>query len=528
MADFSPLPFLTEDFSPKGTGIDYLGMRNVNLVFLETQLIPGINNATRDLGSYVLGVWMTWKFIDLCRHSDLYKYTRDNFRKFSQAIEIVLSHSTRDGSPVNEKYPIPRNRIGKNQKIDLSLPLTFENMGRGLSASIFYAAQYGPSLRWIGLTADARSEDGRSAGFQMALDDEETKAICEHVDNMLQKSPHYEKLLQGDKVHLTLAEIDDLGKTGLCAGSYRSPKGNLKNALESKLFPLETKRKTTADLIIATLRKLGPLSEEDLRRVWYTGLTPSGDIFAFENLELQEHSKKWGIFYSRQILRYALESLLCCFERAVDRGYFSIDMAVEYFFWKWMEATEGEYIETFSDLLHHVCRNAGIKGDEQLGLMWCQAISPNNENFEYIGFHEGPEMFADAMTTLAGWWMRLDGNAELAGQLETLPDESGRVPMKEIYDWLSDHMEDDFIDTLRDLMADFVYSQHLRIGMSRLGEDGTRLRFSLGDHGISPTANLDNFAQATPPFMADRLLALVNLMEDLDYVSRNGNQISAL
>ena len=193
---------------------------------------------------------------------------------------------------------------------------------------------------------------------------------------------------------------------------------------------------------------------------------------------------------------------------------------------EWMEATEGFSIETFADLLRHVCRSSAIKGDEKLDLLWSQVISPHHENFEYIEFHDGAEMFADAMTMLAGWWMRLSGNEELAAQLEKLPDESGRVPMKELHDWLSDRMADNFIDTCKDLMADFVYSQHLRIGMSRLGEDGTRLRFSLGDHGISPTANLDNFAKAEPPFMADRLLSLVNLMEDLDYVVRNGDQIS--
>lgn len=528
MADFPSTPFLTEDFSPQGKGIDYLGMRNVNLIFLESQLIPGINNATRDLGTYVLGVWITWKFIELCSQSGMYKYTRDNFRKFSQAIEVAISHTTRDGSTANEKHPIPRNRIGKNQKIDLSLPLTFKNMGRGLSASIFYAAQYGPSLRWIGLTADTRSEDGRSAGFQMALDDEDTKAICDYVDNKLQQSPYYEKLLQGDRVQLTLEEIDELGTAGLCAGFYRSPRGILKRALESKLFPPGNKRKTTADLIIATLQKVGPLSEEDLRRVWYTGLTPSGEFLALEHEKLQQQSRKWGIFYSRQILRYALESLLCCLERAVDRGCLSIEEVVDTFLLEWMEATEGYSIDTFADLLHHVCRRAGIKGDEKFGLMWSQSIGPHHENFEYIEFREDPAMFADAMTMLAGWWMRLNGNAELAEQLEKLPDESGRVPMKELHDWLSDRMKDNFINTCKDLMADFVYSQHLRIGMSRLGEDGTRLRFSLGDHGISPTANLDNFAKADPPFMADRLLSLVNLMEDLDYVIRNGDKISAL
>ena len=62
--------------------------------------------------------------------------------------------------------------------------------------------------------------------------------------------------------------------------------------------------------------------------------------------------------------------------------------------------------------------------------------------------------------------------------------------------------------------------------MSRLGDDGTRLRFSLGDEGITPTANLGNFARAKPPFMADRLHALISLMEDLDLVSRDGTYIS--
>jgi hypothetical protein len=260
----------------------------------------------------------------------------------------------------------------------------------------------------------------------------------------------------------------------------------------------------------------------------YTGLAPSGELFALENQELQKQSRQWGIFYSRQILRYALESLLCCLERAVDRGCPSIEEVVNTFLLEWMEAMEGYSIETFADLLRHVCRSAAIKGDEKFDLLWSQVISPHHEHFEYIEFHDGVEMFADAMTVLAGWWMRLSGNAELAAQLEKLPDESGRVPMKELHDWLSDRMADNFINTCKDLMADFVYSQHLRIGMSRLGEDGTRLRFSLGDHGISPTANLDNFAKAEPPFMADRLLSLVNLMEDLDYVIRNGDQISAL
>ena len=43
-----------------------------------------------------------------------------------------------------------------------------------------------------------------------------------------------------------------------------------------------------------------------------------------------------------------------------------------------MEATGGDSIETFADLLRHVCRSAGIKRNEKLSSLWSQAISPHH------------------------------------------------------------------------------------------------------------------------------------------------------
>jgi len=525
--DFPLIPFLTEDFSPKGKGIDYLGMRNVNLIFLESKLISGINNATRDIGTYILGTWMTWKFTCLCEKTEGSGYTRDHFRAFSQPIEIAISYATRDGSPVNDRYPLPRNRIGKNQKVDLPTTLTFESIGRGLAASIFYAAQYGPSLKWLRLTADASTEDGKSAGFPMALEDEDTKVICQYVDAKIRQCPHYQKLLKGDAALFTEEEIDELGRAGLCAGAYRRPKGSFKKALEAKLFPKGSTRKLSADLIVATLKFHGPTQEETLRRIWYTGLTRSLDILHFESVELLEHSQQWQLFYSRQLLRYALESLLCCLERAIANGCRSVDESVEVFLSEWKSISGKNSIETFADLLHLLCRNGGLSDCKEPAAAWCREIGPVHDYFEFNEFEEGAESFINAMTMLSGWWMRIAGNETLIENLTKLPDESGRIPMAQIHGWIAERINEEFPDVCIDLIKDFVYSQHLRIGMSRLGEDGTRLRFSLGDHGISPAAKLENFALAKPPFMADRLHALIDLMEDLEYVERNGELIIA-
>lgn len=531
MIDFPKTPFLTDDFSPGGKGIDYLGMRNVNLIFLESELVSGINNATRDVGTYILGAWITWKFVELSKELGPENFTRNNFLKFSEAIEVAFSYATRDGSPVNDKYPMPRNRIGKNQKADISKKLTFKNMGRGPAASIFYAAQYGPSLRWLEFTNDTKSEDGRSAGFQIPVEDEYSNLICKHVDDNIRRSPYFAKLLHGENSVLTSDEIDDLGTAGLCSGFYTKPQGSLKGAVEEKIFPLGSTRRDTADLVIGTLKRLGPLTENGLRRVWYTGLTLDGDQFSLDSQALMEHSHKWGIFYSRQILRYALETMLCVLERAVDRGLRSIERVVETLITEGKDSLEYPRIKTFSDFAIHICQLAVLGVPDNVASTWSGSVGPDHDSFELLEFDKTqlpPAMFINALTMLAGWWLRLKGNKILQEHLSKLPDESGRIPMKELFDWLSERANDNLIDTCKDLMSEFVYAQHLRIGMSRLGEDGTRLRFSLGDDGISPTAKLDNFAQAEPPFMADRLRALIDLMEDLDYVRRDGDLVVAL
>jgi hypothetical protein len=247
----------------------------------------------------------------------------------------------------------------------------------------------------------------------------------------------------------------------------------------------------------------------------------------FESVELLEHSQQWQLFYSRQLLRYALESLLCCLERAISNGCRSVDESVEAFLSEWKSISGENSIETFADLLHLVCRNGGLSDYKEPTTAWCREIGPIHDYFELNEFEEGAEIFINAMTMLSGWWMRIAGNETLIENLAKLPDESGRIPMAQIHGWIAERINESFSDFCKDLIKDFVYSQHLRIGMSRLGEDGTRLRFSLGDHGISPAAKLENFALAKPPFMADRLHALIDLMEDLEYVEQDGELIIA-
>lgn len=164
MAQLPNLPFLTIDFSPKGGGIDFLGLRWVNLTILGSQLLPGINNVTADAGAYCLGAWIPWKFRQLCITPE--KFISSNYRVFREAIEVAISMTMRSNSPSNLKFGAPRNRIGVEQSISFPAALTFKNAKRTNQTSIYAAPLYGPSLRYLELiVGEAIAEDGSSTGF---------------------------------------------------------------------------------------------------------------------------------------------------------------------------------------------------------------------------------------------------------------------------------------------------------------------------------------------------------------------------
>src|SRR5262245_4182027 len=166
-------PFLTDRFDSRGGGIDFLGMRQVNLAMLQEELIPGINNATADLGTFCLGAWIPWKFRQLCGRDDfvLSKYTA-----FREAMEVGMAYTTRDHSPAEQRFGRPSRRLGTDHEPPLPGPLTFKRAQRTNATSLYAAPNYGPSLRYLGLlqATDALATDGTSTKIPLAAKDEWT------------------------------------------------------------------------------------------------------------------------------------------------------------------------------------------------------------------------------------------------------------------------------------------------------------------------------------------------------------------
>ena len=137
----------TDRFDSINGGIDFLGMRQVNLAMLQDELIPGINNATADFGNFCLGAWIPWKFFQLCRRED---FVRSKYIAFREAMEVAIAYTTRDGSPADAKFERPRNRMGIEHEPPLPGPLTFQAARRTNATSLYAAPLYGPALRYLG------------------------------------------------------------------------------------------------------------------------------------------------------------------------------------------------------------------------------------------------------------------------------------------------------------------------------------------------------------------------------------------
>lgn len=524
MAPFPDRPFLTAPFDTTGGGIDFLGMRQVNLsVFLE-QLIPGVNNVAGDFGNFCIGAWIPWKFRRLATKST---YTPAAYRRFREAVEVAVAFTSRDGSPADERFgrPRPWARIGANSEPQFTAPLTFAGCRPKRKTSLYDAAQLGPSLRYLALLepSGALTASGAASGIAVACEDADSTVIAEAVDAALSVSPHSAALFSQRPPEMTADQLDDLGLHGLHPGYHRGLGTEVKRAFLRKLFapdqPGDARRRTAA-LILATAA-LTPVEDvEDLRRCWYTGLLPSGERLMLDDPALAEHRWKWAVFHARQIQRTAVEVLLRCFELAIAAGCRTVPAVVDHWQDRGPTAADGVFDGTLGELVRG---EAGASPTADLlatARKWGNQI--HGDHPAYDDEDEGDEdgELLRALRLVARWWLRTTP-WEADGVLPGWFREGGgaKVGMGWFRDWLAARWERRVADVVRDAFADLVFAQHIKVALTRFDGKLQRLRFTLGDGGIVRCAEVpaDKFG-GRPSRMVDRLGAFTRLLTDLGVV----------
>lgn len=526
-------PFLTLSFGPRSGGIDFLGMRQVNLsVFLE-QLIPGLNNVTGDFGVFCLGAWIPWKFEKLAGPKT---YTLAGFHKFQEAVEVAVAYVTRSGSPAEERFGVPWRRTGVRNLPQLPGKLTFEGVGRNHTSSLYAAALYGPSLRYIGLLApsSALAGDGGASGIPVAAKDADTEEIVNGVEAALARSKHFDKVNRLDVPAIDAEALEDLGRHGLHPSFFRTAGVKLKRALLSKLFsadPAGETRRLTAALILATIDRTTVKNVEGLRRCWYTCFLPTGKPLALVGAPLQEHRQKWAVFQARQIQRTAIELLLRCFELAVRDGCRTIDAVIA----RWRNRSPEELSKILSGTVRQLVRGEAAAVSRSPDLLTASRVWNDKVHGAHASYDDPDETDVDAellrsLRIVARWWLRT--SAWIADGVLPRWFQEGqgerRMSLGWFHRWVATRLDDSVEAMLHDAFSGLVFAQHVKVALMRFDGEVQRLRFTLGDDGIIPCPEVGEKFGSAPKRMDDRLGSFVRLLEDLGVLSwQDGGRLVA-
>lgn len=388
MSKIPDRPFLNQSFSPRGGGIDFLGMRAVNLRMLQDFLIPGINNATADFGTYCLAAWIPWKFQKLATSQENFTYSR--YREFREAVEIAIAYAQRPESAANAEFGSPRTRIGVQQKVDLNRRLTFDEAERTDATSLFAAPLYGPSLRYLQLIAgDAVAIDGTSTRIPVTATDETVALLVEEVESSLKAANDYPSFNQLDVPTMNSDSLDDLGMHGFHPCYYRRSRPEVKRAfLQKFLVPMRVGdsadyRRRTARLICETIRQHKFDTPAQLRACWYSGLLPTGDPLEFADTELQQHRLLWALFQLRQIQRTILEVFLRCFELALESGAGNVPEVLNYWQRQSPEAFDFEAWNTLEDFIRSEAATISRSGSfNEISDAWHTAVHEKHAAYD--------------------------------------------------------------------------------------------------------------------------------------------------
>lgn len=524
MKELPNSPFLTEDFSLKGGGIDFLGLRWVGLTIVGRDLVPEINNVTSDMGTFFIGAWIPWKFQQLCSGSK--DYTEKNYQAFAEKVEVALSLTLREESGLSREDGLVRNRIGITQQCPLPGTLSFKNAKRTKQNSLFAAAIYGPSLRAFGLIKayHSQAQGGRaSLNIPVSGDDDDVVQIVKGVDETLKGAKRFQLLASLDSPEFNWTDIRRLGERGLDPAKYRSDEfSTLKACFRRKLLPKDPSdpgypRTLTTRLLLETVERRGGLSSGDVRRIWLSGRFGDGRPLRIKEPQLVDQQLRWSCFMARQYQRYAIELFLWCFEVAISGGMRSVEDVVAY--WADRSTRAGSKLDSSFRKILQDCAGPLWKGDETAtSAAWNTEVHGDHEQFEYVDEPQGDHAIYHGLHMLAGWFWRMLCRQDdpKAKDLMNLGG-SDRMSMAWFIKWLTERRDRPIREFLKDIFSDLIFAQHMRIALARFDGRAQRLRFLLGDNGIEPTMSARaDLGKLRLPWMPDRLDTLIGLLCDCD------------
>lgn len=307
-------PCFVRPYRPDKGGVDFLGLRQVNLDMM-SNCLPGINNVTWYIRPFSVVSWIYWKFYQLSERTGSGKATEKELRAWKEKVETLFtwSHDTKGVTGIPGLSFLPPGSG--------AVPLDFSSWKRNATnTSLMAAVQYGPAAKTIdglGFLFPAGKSFFQTVGEGIALAEALDRNITNRDRNGLLKD------LRPTKA--TAKQTESM----YAAWSILEPSKAEKEAFRRAFFNQATigesnalgRRSTTIQLILDVLaRSRGKLDVAAIRSELFLGhFTVKRS--RLETPKLTAGWLRWFVLQLRQAQRLAMEGLLSWFEvRLADHG----------------------------------------------------------------------------------------------------------------------------------------------------------------------------------------------------------------
>lgn len=495
-------PFIVPAFERESGGVDFLGLRQVNLDLM-AECFPGINNTTQHIRPFSVLSWVHWRFHAELARSGAKDASSKEIELFQEKAEILFTwgHQLAGVGVPGRLSKCPEGSGGW-------VELTFKAWQRSpRNTSLQAPVQYGPAMKSrFGLGfAEPVAE-----GLHRVTDDGE--ALAEALDVRLQRSSAYDLVCDLSSRKGRRADAEAL----FSAWRVDSP-----SKAESKIFlPAyfdETDfeggsslavRSGTIQAVREVLRAAGRgMTEDAIRSSLAYRRLPSGQKIKLSH-QPALNAHKWFVLQVRQAQRAALEGMLAWLEwrmgslprielvRAETIRIIGQEGKVS------CKDTLARFIESFGDIDRYLTLAAKGAPDCIFGLV-ARLFESIDEDVNHALPIAGRLLLVTSAVTN---WLSLENES----QSLLTKGAAERVSLSHQLRHFTNRGDLPFGEWLCEVIETWVIGQHLKFATYRFDGGTQRLRFTFDEDGLEFLAE----KPSSPIVSRDHLAAALSLMTE--------------
>lgn len=513
--DLPAAPFFVSRFRDASGGVDFLGLRTVNLGFMD-EFLPGINNVTTRVRPYSLMCWTASAF--LRQFADRFgdAASHDAFVRFREKVEVLFNwshHLAHDDAGLVGNSQTPPAAEGV---VELSFAAWKRNV------SLLDAVNYGPSLK---------VDNGLGFLVQAKRDIYVPTNVGEALAGAL------ESALAQCTGHDALASVDSIrGDTGLAIDLYPGWISTSPSLEESSIFrgvfyqpdrigksDRHGERSASLRLILLALgRAATPMTVHELRRSMCLAPLPD-ELLEPHAGALRERQRLWQVLQLRQAQRLAFEALFGWAEMRVLQGRtLSTDLVEDL-----ISAMQSASLISSGDApMDSLLGDAPPESAQADSIMCAGTSQPSMDIFRAMddlqsairrrnGSAAAPSVILLLLCARIAQQLARD-----AAYLEYLQrGEARRVSLDHWQRFVFARQQSPLNSFLLTVIENFLLSQHFGVAATRYTTGKQRLRLTIEERGLTPM--IGGLREVWEPQVTpDRLEAALKLMADCGLVDR--------